>query len=73
MEIQMVMGIPQPHQRSKKNLGWQSLGNTFDDFSKQQAVGPNRQMVAVLFDGRDGKNNRGIPVQGLDLLPGKFY
>jgi hypothetical protein len=72
MEIQMVMGIAKPHQRSEKNLGWQSFGNTLDDFSKQQAVGPNRQMMAVLFDGRDGKNDRGILVQGLDLFPGKF-
>ena len=59
-EIEVMVRIAEPHQRREQYaVARRELGAPHD-LAEQQAIGEERQMVAVLFQGRDGDDHRGV-------------
>src|ERR1043166_8620077 len=56
-EIEMVIGISEPHQRRPDHFIAQAFLRATNDFAKKHAVRKERQMVAMLLEGRDGEND----------------
>ena len=59
-EVEMMLRVSQPHQRGEQRPIAEGRRRPPHDFSQEEAIGEERHVMAVLFEGRDGKNDRHV-------------
>ena len=59
-EIEVMVRVAQPQERRPDHAVAERLGRAADDFAQQHAVGEDRQMPAMLLDGRDRHDDRQV-------------
>ena len=67
-----MIRVAEPGERREQNAVTDALRRPADDFAQQQAVGEEGQVMPVLFERGDGKNDRGVFVERLDCRPRLF-
>ena len=70
--IDVVIGVAEPLERGEKGAIAGGGFGTADDFAEKEAIGIDREVVAVLFDSGDGDNDWDVFVEGLYGRPGQI-
>ena len=64
-----MIGVAQPHQRCEERALAQPFRRAPRDFAHQHAVGEHWQVMAVLFERRDGEHDGRVFVERLHCRP----